>query len=400
VAGGLCAFGAARSRCVSAMKARPGGEESAIALACAVAAAVVVFCDTGSYAQGQDKKAAALPVATVKAERQAIEQTRDFVGRVDAINRVDVRARVQGYLDEVLFKEGDLVRAGSPLYRIEKGLFEAAVGQAKGALERSKAAKILTAVQLQRAEELLVKSAGTVVARDQAIAADRQAGGAIITDEANLATAKINLGYTEITAPITGRIGKTNVTKGNVVGPDSGVLALIVSQDPIYVTFPVSQREFLRIQSGEERVDRQLAKVRIRFADGRTYEQVGQINFVDVIVDRSTDTILVRATFPNPKGILTDGQLVRVDVQSGAQHEKVVVPQAALIADQQGVYVFVVEDGKAEVRRLKVGAETAGNIVVEEGLSGGEQVVVEGLQNLRPGAPVSATALRSALDRS
>ena len=382
------------------MRVGAGPRESLFAFASALAITIVPLCDTGVRAQGQDKKTAVQAVATVKAERQAIEKTRDFVGRVEAIERVDVRARVQGYLDAILFKEGDLVKAGSPLYRIEKGLFEAAVGQAKGALERSKAAKILTVVQLERAEQLLVKSAGTVVARDQALAADRQAGGAIITDEANLATAKINLGYTDITAPITGRIGKTNVTKGNVVGPDSGVLALIVSQDPIYVTFPVSQRELLRIQTGDERVDRQLVKVRIRFADGRSYDQVGQINFVDVTVDRSTDTILVRATFPNPKGTLTDGQLVRVDVQSGAQDEKVVVPQAALIADQQGIYVFVVEDGKAQVRRLKTGGDVAGNVIVEEGLSGGEQVVVEGMQNLRPGAPVTATPSLSTLDRS
>jgi membrane fusion protein, multidrug efflux system len=382
------------------MRARAGRRLFASAPAWALSV-VVLLCDVGLPAHAQDKKSAVLPVATVKAERQPVEQSRDFVGRVDAINRVDVRARVQGYLEEVLFKEGDPVKVGDPLYRIEKGLFEAAVGQAKGALERSKATKILTAVQLERAEQLLVKSAGTVAARDQALAADRQASGAIITDEANLATAKINLGYTDIIAPITGRIGKTNVTKGNVVGPDSGVLTMIVSQDPMYVTFPVSQREFLRIQSGEDRVEKERVKVKIKFADGRTYEHAGQINFVDVRVDRSTDTILVRATFPNPKGILTDGQLVRVDVQGGSQQEKVVVPQAALIADQQGIYVFVVEDGKAQVRRVKTGGEAgAGGIVVEAGLSGGEQVVVEGMQNLRPGAPVTATPMRSALDRS
>jgi membrane fusion protein (multidrug efflux system) len=383
------------------MKTTSGLGELAIALGYALVGAAILSRACGLPAHAQEQTPAVLPVTIVKAERQAIERARDFVGRVDAIERVEVRARVQGYLEGILFKEGDLIQAGSPLYRIEKGLFEAAVGQAKGALERSKAAKILTAVQLQRAEELLVKSAGTVVARDQALAADRQAGGAIITDEANLATAKINLGYTDIVAPITGRIGKTNVTKGNVVGPDSGVLAMIVSQDPMYVTFPVSQREFLRIQTGDERVEKRLIKVGLRFADGRSYEHSGKINFVDVTVDRSTDTILVRATFPNPKGVLTDGQLVRVDVQGGTQQEKVVVPQAALIADQQGVYVFIVDDGKAQVRRVKAGPEAAaGNIVIEEGLSGGEQVVVEGMQNLRPGAPVSAAPMRSTLDRS
>ena len=350
--------------------------------------------------QAQGKEPAAVSVGTVTVERVPIEQTRDFVGRVEATNRVEVRARVQGYLEDVLFEEGGSVKAGAPIYKIERGLFEAAVGQAEGALERAHAAKILSAAQLDRAEELLVKGAGTVVNRDQTLAADRQAAGTIRTDEANLQTAKINLGYTNITAPITGRIGKTNVTKGNVVGPDSGVLTVIVSQDPIYVTFPVSQREFLRLQTTGQRVDRNSAKVRLRFADGTSYAEVGQLNFVDVTVDRSTDTILVRATFPNPQGKLTDGQLVRVDVQSGAPEEKVVVPQAALVADQEGVYVFVVQDGKAEVRRIKLGAETGSNVVVEEGLQGGEQVVVEGLQGVRPGAPVTAAPLQPASGRS
>src|SRR5262249_3877612 len=159
---------------------------------------------------------------------------------------------------------------------------QAAVKQAEGALERSKAAKILTEVQLQRAEDLLAKNAGTAVARDQAQAADQEAQGAILTDEANLATAKINLGYTEIAAPISGDAGKTSLTKGNVVGPDSGVLTVIVSQDPIYVTFPVSQRDFLRAREHRNKVDVADIKAQLKFADGSVYDQVGKINFIDV----------------------------------------------------------------------------------------------------------------------
>ncbi len=348
----------------------------------------------------QEREPAAVPVVTVSAERKPIAQSLDFVGRVEATNRVEVRARVEGYLEAVLFKEGDLIKEGDPLYRIEQGLFKAAVEQAQGALERSKASKILTVLQLQRAEDLLAKQAGTAVARDQAVAADQQAKGAIMTDEANLQTAKINLGYTEIIAPISGKIGRTNVTKGNVVGPSAGPLATIVSQDPMYVAFPVSQREFLRAREAGRQADVQSIKVRIRFADGTMYDQTGSINFVDVTVDRSTDTVLVRATVANPKGGLIDGQLVRIVVESGAPEEKVVVPQSALIADQQGVYVFVVEDGKAAVKRLKVGGEIGANVVVDQGLSGGEQVIVEGLQGVRPGIPVRAAPLPPALGRS
>jgi membrane fusion protein, multidrug efflux system len=279
-------------------------------------------------------------------------------------------------------------------------LFEAAVGQAAGALERSKAAKILSGLQLQRAEELLAKSAGSVVARDQARAADQQASGAIVTEEANLRTAKINLGYTGIVAPIAGKVGKTNVTKGNVVGAESGPLTVIVSQDPMYVTFPVSQREFLRTQETHKQADVAGIKVQLRFADGRKYDQEGIINFVNVTVDRTTDTVLVRATFPNPHEALIDGQLVRVDLESGNPEEKVVIPQGALIADQEGTYVFVVEDGKAAIKRVKTGGESGTGAVIDQGLSGGEQIIVEGLQGVRPGVPVIAHPLAQTIGRS
>jgi membrane fusion protein, multidrug efflux system len=354
---------------------------------------VFMVCGLVAPVGAQQTQPATIPVGVVKAEHRSIEKTVDFVGRVEAINRVEIRARVQGFLEEVLFKEGEPIKEGDPLYRIEKGLFQAAVEQAEGALTRSKAAKTLTEAQLQRAEDLLAKNAGTAVARDQAVAADEQAKGQILTDEASLDTAKINLGYTEIVAPVTGRIGRTNITKGNVVGPESGPLTVVVSQDPMYVTFPVSQREFLRTQAEGHEVDVRAIKARLRFADGSTYDQTGQINFVDVTVDRATDTVLVRATFPNPANGLTDGQLVRVTLESGTPQEKVVVPQSALIVDQQGVYVFVVEDGKAVVKRIKPGGASGSDAVVQEGLSGNEQVIVEGLQGVRPGIPVKASLL-------
>jgi membrane fusion protein, multidrug efflux system len=362
--------------------------------------AIVLICGFALPAPAQEKAPAAVPVGVVKAERRPIAKTLDFVGRVEAINRVEIKARVQGFLEVMLFKEGDTVREGEPLYRIEKGLFRAAVEQAEGALERSKASKILTVLQLRRAEELLAKNAGTAVTRDQALAADEQARGAILIDEANLETAKINLGYTDVASPITGKIGKTNITKGNVVGPNSGTLTTIVSQDPMYVTFPVSQRDFLRAQQSGHPVNTKNVKVQLRFANGTIYDHMGAINFIDVTVDRTTDTVLVRATFPNPAGGLIDGQLVRVDLESGAPEEKVVVPQAALIADQEGVYVFVVEGGNAAVRRLKLGGESGTDVVVEEGLSGGELIIVQGLQNVRPGMPVRANPLPQTVGRS
>jgi membrane fusion protein (multidrug efflux system) len=347
---------------------------------------------------GQQGVPAATPVGTIMAERKAIAETFDFVGRVEAVNRVQINARVKGFLEAVLFKEGDVVKEGAPLYRIEQGLFQAAVEAAQGALERSKAAKVLTTIQLDRAEQLVKTQSGTVVARDQAKAADDQADGAMLADEANLQTAKINLGYTDITSPISGKIGRTNITKGNVVGPESGTLTLIVSQDPMYVTFPVSQRDLLQAQKTRRAGD--IKDVRIRFSDGSSYDQVGTINFVDVTVDRSTDTVTVRATMPNPKGVLIDGQFAQVKLESGTSEEKVVVPQAALIADQEGVYVFVVKDGKAAIKRVKPGAASGPDVIIESGLSGGEPVIVQGVQDVRPGMPVRAVPLPPVVGRS
>jgi len=340
-------------------------------------------------------------VGTVYAERKPITQTAGFVGRVDAINRVEIRARVQGYLEQVLFKEGAFVKTGDHLYAIQKGPFEAAVQEAQAAVDKSKAQKALTAVQLARQELLASQNSTAASTRDEARAADQEAAATILSNEASLDNAKINLGYTDIVSPISGKISKTNITVGNVVGPDSGPLTEIVSQDPMYVTFPVSQRELLRVQTSAHKVDIKDIKVKIRFVDGSTYDQEGSINFVDVSVNRSTDTVLVRATMPNPSGLLIDGQLVSVVVvEEGHAVEQVVIPEAALIADQQGIYVFVVENGKAAVKRVKVGPEVGPDVVIEQGLQGGEQVIVEGLQSVRPGQPVQASPIPASLKRS
>ena len=360
--------------------------------------AFVIVLYAGAPANSQQSPTSAVAVGTVVAERKVIGRSGVLVGRVEAVQRVEVRARVTGYLEEVLFKEGDLMKEGTSLYRIEKGLFEADVKRAEAALARAEAAKALAKVELQRQEKLFADRAGSAQDRDRAHAADQQADGAILEAEANLQTAKINLGYTDIASPISGRIGRTAVTIGNVVSPQSGILTTIVSQDPMYVSFPVSQRDYIAARDRNANVDR--ARVRIRFSDGTTYREVGDINFVDVTVSRSTDTILVRATMPNPNGMLIDGQLVQVIVDSGTAEERVLVPQAALIADQAGIYVFVVEDGKAVVKRLKIGAEAGADVVVEQGLNGGEQVIVQGIQGVRPGAPVQAAPLLQTINPS
>jgi membrane fusion protein (multidrug efflux system) len=351
-----------------------------------------------SIASSSAQQQTPVPVGTVQVERKPIAKTKNFVGRVEAINKVEVHARVTGYLEDVLFKEGDLVKEGQPLYHIEKDLFQAAVDNAAGELGRDKAKKALTTIQYERAATLAKTSAGTIEARDKALTADRDADGQILIAQANLETAKINLGYTDIVSPIAGKIGRTNITKGNVVSPQSGTLTTIVSQDPMYVLFPVSQRDISHARASG--LDIEGIKVTLRLADGSTYGSVGKIDFVDVTVDRATDTVQARAVFPNPSGALIDGQLLAVDLEAGKPEEQVVVPQAALLTDQQGVYVFVVKDGKVAIRRIKTGGASGEDVIVAEGLSGDELVIVQGLEALRPGMAVRATPAPAATNRS
>jgi membrane fusion protein (multidrug efflux system) len=343
---------------------------------------------------------AGTPVGTVSTAKEPVNPAREFVGRVEAVERVSVRARVTGFLQEVLFKEGDIVKEGALLYRIEREPFEAAMQQAQGALVKAQGQVTNATGQLGRAETLMNKQVGSVASRDQRVAEEQTAKGDVLVAQANLQVARINLTYTEIKAPISGLIGRTSVTRGNVVGPDSGVLTTIVSQDPMYVTVPVSQREFLQLEGEKRRTASASLTVLLRFSDGSAYDFPGKVNFIDVSVDKATDSVLVRAAFPNPQGRLIDGQLVKVSVRGETPEEKILVPQASLIADQQGVYVFVVEDGKAAIRRLKLGGESGTSAIVESGLDGGEQVVVEGMETLRPGAAVSASPAAKTPGRS
>lgn len=339
----------------------------------------------------QAPPAQAVPVGAVPAALQPITPGSDFVGRVEAIDRVEVRARVTGFLLETFFKEGDTVKEGAKLFQIDPAPFQAALQQAQGALLQAQGTLDNASTQRRRAEELLKTNATSVATRDDRLAAERNAQGALAMAQANVQTAQINLDYTTIIAPIAGRIGRAKVSRGNVVSPETGPLTLIVSQDPMYVAFPVSQREFLRVRQEGREEKRENLVVKLRFADGNYYDQDGEIDFVDVTVNKDTDTILVRAKVPNPTGALTDGQYVRVVVQRDKPVEKIVIPQAALLANQSGPYVFVVEDGKAVPKQVKPGAEVGTGIAIEQGLNAGDLVIVSGLQSLRPGAPVLAS---------
>ncbi len=358
----------------------------------AYTSAAALLCLLVAMPDVSAQQPAAVSVGTVAAELRPITTATEFVGRVEAIQRVDIRARVTGFLQDVLFKEGDVVKAGDVLYRIEQDTFQAAVQQAQGALLQAQAEAANANAQLARTQELVKTDAASRALLDERLGRQKSAQGAVVTADANLKTANVNLGYTQITSPIDGEVGRTKITKGNVVGPDSGPLTVVVSREPMYVTFPVSQRVFLDVEQEAARKEKgQGLAVRIRFSNGQTYGQTGRINFVDVQVDRATDTVLVRATVPNPQGTLIDGQLVKVAVEGEQPEEKVLIPQSALLVDQQGPYVFLVVDGKAVVRRVKLGGDSGANAIIDDGLKGGEQVVVQGLESLREGSAVVAS---------
>jgi membrane fusion protein (multidrug efflux system) len=332
-----------------------------------------------------------VPVQTVAAAMAPVTPAAEYVGRVEAVDRVEVRARVTGFLQQTFFKEGDLVKEGEKLFQIDSAPFQAALDLAQGALLQAQGTLDNATAQRQRADELLKTSATSLATRDDRLAAERNAQGALAIAKSNVTTAQINLDYTTIVAAVSGRIGRAKVTRGNVVGPEAGPLALIVSQDPMNVAFPVSQREFLRLRQEGDHSNPDNLVVKLRFADGSLYDHDGAIDFVDVTVNRDTDTIMVRAKVPNPDDARTDGQYVRVVVQNDKPVETIVIPQSALLANQGGVYVFVVRDGKAAVQPVTTGASVGTGIAVAKGLSPGDQVVVSGLQSLRPGAAVLAS---------
>jgi len=319
-----------------------------------------------------------------------------FTGRVSAVARVDVRARVTGYLASVNFREGQDVKAGDLLFTIEPDSYEAQVEQRKADLAAAQAKAENATVQLARAAELLPRQTISQAVYDERQAQKRIAEAEVLQAQAALRQAEINLGYTRILASIDGRIGLSAFQVGALVGPDAGALATIVSQDPIHVLFPVSQRQILAIRRRlEERGEKaEQGVVRLQLSDGSIYDQTGTINFGDVSVDRSTDTLTIRAVFPNTDRLLVDGQYVRVRVEGPNPDQVILVPQRSLLNDQAGSYVYVVgPDSKVQTRRLKAGPVQGPDVVVLEGLQVGDRVVVDGIQKIRPGMEVDAAEI-------
>jgi membrane fusion protein (multidrug efflux system) len=362
------------------------------AAAAAIGSLVVIACDGAAVAQG-----APPPAVTVRpvASRQ-VTATGDFIGRVTAIDKVDIVARIVGFIEERNFTEGQNVKTGDLLFRIEQDTYKAAVEQQKANLARAKATEVNARLQLERAQQLVKNRDTPQSTVDQRTADEDAAQADILQAQALLDQAQINLGYTEIRSPIDGRIGLANFTKGNLVQPSSGTLARIVSQNPIYVTFQVSERDLLAYKS---RVAASASKdprvtIHVRLPNGSEYPHPGVADFTDVQVDTTTDTVTIRATLPNPDGLLIPGGVVGVITERGPPTLALVVPLAAVQLDQAGRYVLVVDAAKkVEQRRVTTGVEQGPDVVVTDGLKEGELVIVEGIQKVRPGQVVAATVM-------
>jgi membrane fusion protein (multidrug efflux system) len=350
----------------------------------------------GVSTYGADPAPSAAPAVIVApATLRPVTRSGSHVGRVQAIKTVNLVARASGFLRQQAFTDGQRVKTGDLLFVIEHDTYQAAVAQAEAALLKAQAVERNAALTLQRNQTLLRTNAVPQSTVDQNVADHESAQADVKAAQASLDQAKINLGYTDIRAPIDGRIGMIQVSVGNYVGPNSGTLATIVSQDPIYVLFPISTRQFVdykqRVAGGAAAPETAVA--RIRLPNGQYHPQTGPIDFYDIQVNRGTDTLTVRALLPNPEGWLLDGQVVDVTVEVGEARQALLIPQAALQLDRTGSYVLVVgQDDTVVQRRVKTGAVEGSEIVVEDGLQAGERVIVEGVQKVRPGQKVVPTA--------
>src|SRR6516225_6877077 len=365
---------------------------------------LLIFALLPVTAKAQPAPAGPPAVGVVRVARQEITESNEFVGRIQSIGRVSLVARVSAFLEKREFVEGQEVKKGDLLYLLEQPPFQAQVDANKANVTQLEAQHTFAAQQLARSQYLIKTPAGQQQQVDQDISNERSLAAQVASAKAQLEIAEINLGYTEIRAPIDGKISATDVTEGNVVSPTSGTLANLVSQDPMYVNFPVSVRAGLDLRNRYEAKGKggfNAVVLKLRLPDGRIYGQVGKLDYVSPTVATNTDTVTARGVFPNPllPGIpanapapreLFDGEFVTV-LQEGVEPITVLaIPRAAVLSDQQGDYVYVVDaQNRAQRRQIQLGQSTPSTAVVSNGLKEGELVISEGLQRVRPGEVVS-----------
>lgn len=364
--------------------------------------ALLAACAQAEPAPSQSAPSTLPAVGIVQAARQPVTESYEFMGRVQATDRVNLLARVNAFLDKQLFTDGAEVKQGDLLYVLEQPPYQADLAAKQAAAAQVQAQLANSDIQLQRAQELFKSKTGSEARRDDALTAQRSSAAQLRSAQAAEQVSQINLGYTEIRAPIAGRIGRTSVTVGNVVGPNSGTLATIVSQDPMYVSFSVPTRTTLELRNRyADKGGFAAVAIKLRLPDGRMYGQTGTLNFEDVSVGQDTDSITFRGNIANPflpasqpSGTrlreLADGEFVTVVVEAAKPVEQLTLPREAVLSDQRGDFVYVVgAEDKVERRAVELGQSTPETAVISGGLKEGERVVLEGMQRVQPGMQVA-----------
>ena len=364
------------------------------------AAVIIVFCLI-LIGCGQKKTGGAPPmpeVAVMTIQTKPVVTTTELAGRTSANLVAEVRPQVSGIIQKRLFTEGSDVKTGQVLFQIDPALYQVALDNAKAALARSEAQLSTTQLRASRFKDLLVQKAVSQQDYDDADAALKQVQADIQYGKATVETARINLQYTTIIASISGRIGRSNFTEGALVTAQQPLaLATIQQLDPMYVDVPQSTAEVLRLRRGlkEGRLDQNGAnqkKVQLIMEDGTAYPLTGTLQFRDVTVDPTTGSVILRVIFPNPNGVLLPGMFVRAVVQEGVNKQAILIPQQAVSRDPKGNPLALIVDAESNVqlRMLTLDRAIGDQWLVSSGLAPGERVIMEGMQKVKPGAPVKA----------
>lgn len=362
-----------------------------------IVSSTIVALGLAACDQAEDTAASATdqPLPTVGVApvvQREVTPAFEFVARVEAIDAVDLEARVTGFLVDRQFEEGATVQAGDLLFRIEPGPYEAAVAARRAELARTEATLINATQQRERMEPLVRREAQPQARLDELLAAEGEAVANRDGARAALDRALIDLGYTEIRAPFSGRIGRAAFAEGAVVGPGSGPLARLVSLDPIFVTIPVTDRAMIAVRRAEDPGSQ--FRPYLRLGDGTTLDEPGRFAFIDPRVDTTTDTVRVRAEFDNPEELLLPGQFVTVTIRAVEPTTALVIPQIAVQQDQAGRMVLTLDENDVvQITRVTMGERVDTDWVVEGGLEIGQTVIVDGLQKARPGITVQPVAI-------
>jgi membrane fusion protein (multidrug efflux system) len=327
-------------------------------------------------------------VSVITVQPGTVARTVEVPGRLRAVRTAEVRARVEGILEKRLYTEGSEVKAGQALFRIDPRTLQANALSARAALAQAKAQALVAEQTLERKKTLIAENAVSKQDYDLAIASQAQAAAAVEAAKAALARTEIDLSYASVTAPIAGRIGRALVTEGALVSKGEAThLTTIEQHDPIWVDFAQSSADFQRLRGGKAN----LGPVELLLDEGRKYGHSGKLLFNDLAVDPATGSVGMRAEFPNPGRALLPGQFVTVRLPVAKLENVIAVPQRAVQVSPGGQMVLLVgADGMVTPRPVKTGGLSGDNWIITEGLKGGEQVIVDGVQKVRPGAPAKA----------